>query len=156
MRALSALLTSALLVACAPEPVAVDLGFPREENFLFTESGRLVVYETSADLGACPAIFERIEAGAFGDPVIDSDWRPICELRDGLRFAAPEGPHAYVALGRDGSNQIILSGCRVAEAFADAPAIEVELYPTDDYASSTAGRTPGCANAQDKCTRGCL
>ena len=155
-RALTAALLTCLIAGCAPEPVRVDLGFPREENFLFTEQGRLLVYDASGDLDVCAALLERIDASDFGDPVIDSDWRPVCELRDGVGFTAPEGPHAYVALGQDGDNRIIVSGCHVAEAYADAPAIEVELYPTADYAVSTQGRTPGCANAQDKCTRGCL
>ena len=148
-----------LATGCAPTPVDVQVGFPSLETFLYAEFGRLVVYELDPQegLGACPAILDGIEAGDFGSVDLDSGWQPICSFRNGgVQLPhVPAGPHAYVVVARDESNTILLSGCRVAEAYEGAPSVMLELYPTPEYAAATGGRALSCASADDKCQRGC-
>lgn len=148
-----------LSAGCAPTPVEVQVGFPSLETFLHADFGRLVVVEVDGQggLGACPAILDRIGAGDFGDVDLDSDWQPICNFRGGgVQFAhVPPGPHAFVAVAQDDANTILLSGCRIAEAYEGAPPVMLELYPTSDYASATEGRALTCGSAEDKCERGC-
>ena len=143
---------------CAPTPVDVQVGFPSLETFLYSDFGRLVVYELDPEgLGSCPAILDGIEAGNFGSVELDSGWQPICNFRDGgvqLPHVAP-GPHAYVVIARDEANRILLSGCRVAEAYEGAPTVMLELYPTAEYAGATAGQPLTCGSAEVKCSGGC-
>jgi hypothetical protein len=152
-------LLAILLAACAPTPVEVDLAFPREENFLYSDFGRLLVYTVDPEMGldVCPALLERINAGNFGEPLFDSDRQPICAFTDGgVVFGdMPPGPHAYIALASDEGNRVLLTGCRVAEVYADAPQIEVFMYPTLDYTSAIAGRALTCGDAAAKCAGGC-
>lgn len=144
---------------CAPNPVDVELVFPREQNFLFTDFARLLVYEVDpvTGLGDCPALLERINAGNFGEPALDSGSVAICNFRDGsVSFGdVPPGPHAYVVLAQDDTNAVLLTGCTLAEAYEDAPAVSVPLYPTLGYEEATAGRTLTCGNAEQKCSGGC-
>lgn len=157
MRVGLALLTLAL-AGCAPTPVDVQIGFPSTETFLYSEFGRLFVYELDAEtgLGECPTLLEAVGRGALGDPVLDSSWQPICSFRSGgVSFAhVPPGPHAYVAVARDQSNTILLSGCRIAEAYEGAPPVQLELFPTSAYARAVDGVTLTCGSVEDKCTRG--
>lgn len=146
------------VTGCAPNPVTVELRFPREDNFLFSDFGRLVLYPVDGmdELGACPALLESANAGTFDDPTLDSDWEPVCAFRDGYVFpSVPEGPHAYVMLTRNEANAIMLTGCRVAEAYDGAPAVRISMYPTDEYEGAVAGRTLTCGTAEAKCTSGC-
>lgn len=155
----AALLTLVLATGCAPTPVDVQVGFPSLETFLYSDFGRLVVYELDPQdgLGSCPAILDGIEAGDFGSVELDSDWQPICAFRDGgVQLPhVPPGPHAYVVVTRDEANTILLSGCRVAEAYEGAPSVTLELYPTVDYAGATAGQPLTCGSAEEKCGGGC-
>lgn len=150
-----------LLAACGPTPVEVDLAFPREENFLYSDFGRLLVYtvdpDADAGLGVCPALLEQVNAGSFGEPIFDSDPQPICAFTNGgIAFDdMPAGPHAYVALASDEGNRVLLTGCRVAEVYADAPQVEVFMYPTLEYTSAIQGRTLTCGDAAAKCAAGC-
>lgn len=151
-------LVALVLAGCAPTPVDVQIGFPSTETFLYSEFGRLLVYEVEAEtqLGECPTLLDAVGRGAVGDPVLDSDWQPICSFRSGgVSFAhVPPGPHAYVAVARDQSNTILLSGCRIAEAYEGAPRVELDLFPTSQYARAIEGVTLTCGNEEDKCTRG--
>ena len=159
MRVLLALSTL-VIAGCAPQPVDVDVGFPSLSTFLFSDFGRLLVYEVEPDeegLGSCAGLLVRAGDGNFGTPVLDSDWRPICDFR--ARTVAfdsiPPGPHAYVAIARDEANVILLSGCTIAEAYEGAPPVDLELYPTDVDGGATNGRSLTCSSEMDKCTRGC-
>jgi len=157
-RGLWGALALVLVVGCAPTPVEVDVRFPREENFLFTDFGQLLVFTIDANegLGDCPALLEQVESSGIGMPALQTGRRPICEFRaGGVSFDdVPPGPHAYVMLAFDDSDNLILDGCTVAEAYVDAPPVQVQLFPTSDYASSTAGRTLTCSSADDKCAPG--
>lgn len=152
------LLSLVLSAGCAPAPVDVQVGFPSLETFLHADFGRLVVVELDAEsLDACPGLLDRAGAGDFGDADLDSGWQPICNFRNGgVQFPhVPPGPHAYVAVARNDANTILLSGCRVAEAYEGAPPVTLELYPTGDYADATAGQALTCSSADQKCERGC-
>jgi len=156
------LLLGALVVGCGPTPVTVDVSFPSTETFLFSEQGQLLVYDLAqgpdgGGLGDCPLLIEGIEGGALGDPILDSGRVPICSFRGGgVGFDdVPPGPKAYVMISYDEANTVLLAGYRVAEAYEGAPPIQVDVYPTGDYASATAGKTLSCRNADDKCPRGC-
>jgi hypothetical protein len=155
-----ALAIALFVTACAPTPVEVDLRFPSLDTFLYADAGRLLVYEVEPDqtgLGRCPALIDGAASSVFGTPTLDTDWRPICDFRDGgARFdSVPPGPHAYVMVARDEMNVVLLTGCAVGEAYEEAPAIELDLYPTDAYASATNGRVLTCSSEMDKCARGC-
>ncbi len=150
----------ALLAAgCAPNPVTIDVTFPSTQTFLFSELGRLLVYQVDADggLGSCPQILEDIGNSEFGMPVLDSDLHPICDFRDGgvgFDDVIP-GPMAFVVLAYDDANTLLLSGCRIGEAYDGAEPIEVDLFPTADYAGAILGTMLTCGSADDKCARGC-
>ena len=143
---------------CAPTPVEVDVTFPREENFLFTDFGQLLVYEVDATdgLGDCPALLEQVESTGLGEPVLMTERLPICQFRaGGVNFGdMPPGPHAYIVLAFDDADAVLLSGCTVAEAYESAPAVEVSLFPTAAYVSATERRVLTCASAEDKCGEG--
>lgn len=150
----------ALLAAgCAPNPVTIDVTFPSTETFLHSEQGQLLVYDVSleAGLGDCPRILEDIGNNDFGMPLLDSDRRPICDFRDGgVGFDdVTPGPKAFVVLAFDAANTLLLSGCRIGEAYEGAAPIEVDIFPTSAYAA-VATVLLTCGNADEKCARGCL
>ena len=150
---------SLALASCAPEPVSVQLGFPSTETFLYSDFARLLVYPSDLEdsAGGCPVLLNSATAGDFGEPVYDSDWRAVCAFREGgVRFDdVPEGPNAYLVVTRDESNNLLLSGCRVAEVYVSAPSVTVSLFPTPFYSDATAGRALVCSNEEDKCRDGC-
>ena len=146
-------------LGCAPTPVEVNLSFPSRETFLYSDFGRLRVYEVDVTMSQadCPVLLDRLAAGSMGTPVLDSDWKPICEFRAGaVTFPdAPGGPHAYLVQARSDENTVLLEGCRVGEAYVDAPAIEVQMFPTTDYRTATQGVSLSCSTEEDKCRDGC-
>jgi hypothetical protein len=140
--------------ACAPAPVDIALSFPSEPTFLFSQFARLTVHPLApGELGECPALLDAAMSGDDGMPALDSGRQPVCNFRNRLvRFGSvPAGPNAYVVMVFDQSNTTLLSGCRVAEAYDGAPRVIVSLYPTDNYATATAGQTPPFANEMAKC-----
>lgn len=146
-----------VLSGCGLTPVAVDVHFPSTETFLFSDFGRLILYEVpDDDLGACPQLVDDTVDAVFGDPTLDSDWQPICEFSNGdVKFDdVPPGPHAYVVLARDESNVVLLAGCSIAEAYESAPPVRIDLFPTDAYDGAVEDRVPECANPMTRCT-GC-
>lgn len=153
------MLTAVLFAGCGLTPVEVDVTFPREENFLYTEFGQLLVYPVDAAEGLtdCPALLDQVESTGIGSPVLFTDRLPICDFRaGGVTFGdVPPGPHAYVMLAYDDTDNLLLDGCTIAEAYEGAPPVEMRLFPTNDYARATEGRTLACGNANDKCTGGC-
>lgn len=153
-----AALMATLAFGCAPTPVDVQATFPSLETFLYSDFGRLLVYELEdTELGSCPALVDRVARNEIGQPQLDSNWQPICNFQSGgVRFdSVPPGPHAYVIVARDEANRILLTGCRVAEAYEGAPEVSVALFPTPDYAMATSGRQLTCRSAEDKCQQGC-
>src|SRR5690606_22391917 len=158
-RPLAIALVLALATACAPTPVEVNLTFPSRDTFLYADFGRLLIYEVELEASAdgCPALLERLSTGGIGTPVYDSDWAPICDFRSGaIQFGdIPPGPHAYAALARDNANNLLLTGCTVAEAYEGAPRVPVRLFPTTTYEEMTRGRTLSCTTEDDKCAGGC-
>ncbi len=159
MRRSAPFLLAALLAGCGLTPVEVDVTFPREENFLYTDFGQLLVYpiDASEGLDDCPALLDQVESTGIGMPILSTGRIPICEFRSGgVSFGdVPPGPHAYVMLALDDADSVLLDGCTIAEAYEGAPPVELRLYPTGDYATATRGRTLTCGNANDKCTAGC-
>ncbi len=147
------------LSGCAPTPVDVEMSYPSRDTFLFSDFGRMLVYEVELDDPAqnCPALIDGIVAGEFGAPIFDSDWTSVCDFREGGvgLDSVPPGPHAYVGITRDESNNLLLAGCRIAEAYEGAPAVEVRLFPTPTYHDATEGRALSCTNEEDKCLTGC-
>lgn len=158
-RRLALVLALGSMTACAPTPVEVDLTFPSRDTFLYADFGRLLIYEVDLEASddGCPARLEELSTGGLGTPIYDSDWAPICDFRSGvIQFGAiPPGPHAYAALARDNANNLLLTGCTVAEAYEGAPSVPVRLFPTPAYEEMTRGRTLSCTNEDDKCTGGC-
>ncbi|MBX3269266.1 MAG: hypothetical protein KF729_03340 [Sandaracinaceae bacterium] len=144
---------------CGLTPVEVELVFPREENFLYSEFGQLLVYDVSPEerLGDCSTRLIEVESTGVGSPILSTQRRPICEFRDGgIRFPdIPAGPHAYVMLAYDDADSLLLSGCTIAEAYEGAPDVTVRLFPTAGYARATQGRTLTCGNVTQKCATGC-
>ena len=155
----SALAALFLLAGCGPNPVTIDVVFPSTETFLHSEQAQLLVYEAGEDggLGSCPQILEDIANNDLGDPILDSERVPVCDLRNGgVGFDdVPQGPKAFVVLAFDDANTLLLSGCRIGEAYEGAMPIEVDVFPSDEYASTIMGTTLTCGTAEDKCTRGC-
>ena len=153
----SSLIFVLLLSGCGLTPVAVDVRFPSSETFLYSDFGRLILYDVEeTGLGQCPELVDSTVDAMFGEPVLDSDWQPICGFQSGdVKFDdVPPGPHAYVVLSRDENNVVLLAGCSVAEAYEDAPPVRVDLYPTDAYAGAIADRELTCDNPMTRCN-GC-
>jgi len=148
-----------LSVGCAPVPVEVDVIFPREENFLFTDFGQLLIYDVDPETGRsdCPVLLEQVRSD-IGSPILSTDRTPICEFRaGGVNFGdVPPGPHAYVVIATDDADNALLTGCSIAEAYEGAPPVEIRLFPTADYTDATSRRPPlTCGSANDKCSGGC-
>lgn len=151
--------TLLLGVGCAPTPVEVDLRFPNERSFLLSDRGRLLVYEVDPEtgLGDCPALVEAAVQGEVGEPTLDSTEQDICEFHDpGVGFDdMPPGPHAFVVFTqRDDPSATLLAGCRIAEAYVDAPPIEITMFPTPMYTDATDGLTSTCT-LESKCNGSC-
>lgn len=158
MRRIAALL-ALVLAGCGNAPVDLELRFPTEQAFLLSDFGRLLVYEVDPEvgLGDCPALLEAAVAGEAGAPVFDSGQLPICDFRDpGVGFDDfPPGPHAFVVLSSiDDPQATLLAGCRIAEAYAEAPAVPITMFPTRDYQDSVGGMTSNCTE-ESKCNGSC-
>lgn len=148
-----------LLAGCGNAPVDLDLQFPSEQAFLLSDFGRLLVYELDPEtgLGDCPALLEAAVAGDVGEPTMDSGQLPVCDFREpGVGFDDfPPGPHAFLVLSlRDNPQATLLAGCRVAEAYAEAPSVEVTMYPTRMYEDAVGGETSSCT-VESKCNGSC-
>lgn len=143
-RALPILLLTALAGAsCAPSPVIVEMNFPTTAAFNHSEQGRLRVFRlTTEQLGACPELLDGLPTSNFPtaiEQVFDSELTSVCVFQSGSSVPEfGEGPHAYLVEMRSASNDLILSGCRVAEVYVGAPNVRVELHPTDAYPTTEA------------------
>ncbi|MCA9605222.1 MAG: hypothetical protein KC619_06495 [Myxococcales bacterium] len=159
MRRIAPWLAVGLLTGCGLTPVEVDVSFPREENFLYTDFGQLLVYpvDVTEGLDDCPALLDQIESTGIGSPILSTDRIPICDFRSGgVSFGdVPAGPHAYVMVALDDTDNILLDGCTIAEAYDGAPPVELRLFPTGEYDAATRDRVLTCGNANDKCSAGC-
>ncbi|MGE0789240.1 MAG: hypothetical protein AB7S26_26435 [Sandaracinaceae bacterium] len=147
------------VVGCAPTPVELDVRFPSEQSFLLSDRGRLLVYPVDPDtgLGRCPELVEAAASGEYGQPEFDSGQTPICRFRDpGVGFdSVTGGPHAYVVVAlRDEPQATLLVGCRIAEAYIDAPSVAVTLFPTRMYDGAVGGMMSGCT-LESKCNGSC-
>jgi hypothetical protein len=156
----ASILLALIATGCGLTPVDITVAFPSRNTFLYSDFGRLLVYDVTPDeegLGSCPQLVDEAISETFGTPALDSDWQPICDFRAAaVRFDdVPPGPHAYVMISRDQSNVVLLGGCTIAEAYEDAPPIEVALYPTDLYNDATEDRVLTCTTEEQKCGGGC-
>lgn len=139
-RVRAARLVSACLVVmaagCAPNPVTLDVNFPSETSFLVSRFVRVDAIPVAPNaLGVCPGFVEAAENNETVEGAIASvDNAQTCDMRRGIRLPdVGSGPRAYLVRVFDDSNTVLLVGCTVAEVYASAPAIRVEVYPTDDY-----------------------
>ena len=141
-------------VGCAPDPVRVEVIFPSEETFLVTQLVRIRAFEADPnDLGLCPTLVNEVVTGTPREAVINGPPLRACTVREG-GFSVedvPPGPLAWVATAETVSTRL-LAGCTVAEVYADAPTIDIDLFMTSDY---PVGATPMCLSVEDKCVRGC-
>jgi hypothetical protein len=144
------------LAGCATDPVTLDLNFPSNETFLHSEQARIVVFDVGpGGLGDCPVLLGEVLAGApFIPPIHDTGRVSVCNFRNGgVTVGAPaEGPLAWIAVIEDASNTPLLTGCTIAEVYADAPAILIHLYPTDEYRTAVTG-PPRDSSIEAKCSR---
>jgi hypothetical protein len=141
------LLAGSLSLGCESAPVLLELNFPTTTAFMISEQGRVRIFTLGeGQLGLCPQLLEALPTSSFPLPAThDSGLTDACALRDGLALPTFEGPHAYLVEMRNTSNELVLRGCTVAELWAGAPDVRVELYPTDAYAAAAAmppGGTP--------------
>jgi hypothetical protein len=131
-----------LLASCAPSPVIVEMNFPTTAAFNHAEQGRLRVFRLVDDLGICPQLLDGLPTSSFPsdvEQVFDSELTSVCIFQDGATIPEfGQGPHAYLVEMRSASNDLILSGCRVAEVYAGAPNVRIELHPTDAYPTGDA------------------
>ncbi|RLB52881.1 MAG: hypothetical protein DRJ42_13550 [Deltaproteobacteria bacterium] len=148
------------LGACAPADFEIDANFPSEETFLWTEFGRIVVFEI-AEPGQCPGLINEVETGSVSSTVIlDTGQAPICEFPAG-RIGFDEIPDellAFVFIGSNEANLPLLHGCRELRPYrdtADGGTIQVRLTPHPvNYAAHAIG-TPDCSSIMAKCGGGC-
>ena len=128
-----------LVVACffcagcaANVPVVLD--FPTTRAFDISELVRIDVVAIESDaLGSCPDLLASAARGDVLDTIASSE-AGVCEALAGLSLPDPGGgPRAFLAEVVDDRNTVILSGCVVSEAYPGAPAIRIELFPTDAY-----------------------
>lgn len=148
-----ALLSLVLLGACAPDAVTIDVNFPTTEAFMKSEQARLLVFPLEGtQLGVCPRLLDELTTQSFSiEAVYDSGLISVCALRGGTSLPdIGEGPHAYVVEVSSSSNRRILQGCSIGEIYVGAPAVQVALHPTTDYAM--AATAPGTPDAL--CARG--
>jgi hypothetical protein len=147
------------LPACANDPVTVNLKFPSEETVLFSELVHIRAFAiTDQELGACPRLItDLLAGGTLSTPSIDLMNVDICRVRSGGLAVddVPAGPTAWTAVASDNGNTALLAGCAIAEVYADAPAVQIRMFMTEDYADVVAGRTLTCDTIENKCARGC-
>lgn len=163
MRAFGGVFLLLVISGCQPlKPVTIELNFPSMTTFLYSEFARIQVFElTEEQIGECPHIIGRAMGGTPArDAYLDSGDVPVCDLRSGgVSFESiDEGPMAYSALVWDASNALLLTGCTVAEAFEEAPAITVSLHMSTQYSNAVQrinnGDGPLYANEREKCEGG--
>lgn len=125
-------------LSCAPSEVRVEMNFPTTAAFMHSEQGRLRVFRLAPDdLGICPELLDGLATASFpvrAQLAFDSQLASACAFLQSAEVAGiGEGPHAYLVEMRSASNDLILTGCRVGEIYADAPDLRVELQPTAAY-----------------------
>lgn len=143
LRLLAVVLGALLGASCAPSPVIVEMNFPTTAAFNHSEQGRLRVFRLEPDeLGLCPQLLDGLPTSSFPssvEQVFDSELTSVCVFEEGSSIPEfGQGPHAYLVEMRSASNDLILSGCRVAEVYAGAPNVRIELHPTDAYPTTAA------------------
>jgi hypothetical protein len=149
----------AVAVGCGSEPVTLELNFPSQETFLYSEQAEVLAFPVGASgLGECPRLLAEVSAGSPSETAaVETGAQPVCRFRSGgvTVDSVEEGPHAWVAVVEDGANTPLLRGCTIAEVYADAPRIVIHLFMTDEY--RTAATAPlACASVEDKCASGCF
>jgi hypothetical protein len=150
-------LLAATAMACAPEPVTIDVNFPSDRAFLFSEAIEVHAYEVStAELGGCASLVgQLLTARAANEaPVLRSNPLRACTvLAGGMTFDdVPEGPLAWVGLAKD-ANRTLLAGCTVAEVYADAPVVTIHMFMTADYRMAVRNLDPAWRTIDEKCGR---
>jgi hypothetical protein len=148
-----------VLAGCGSEPITLELNFPSQETFLYSEQARVLAFPVSGGgLGDCPHLLAEVSAGSTEDlPAVDTGAVPVCRYRSGgvTIDEDPEGPMAWIAVVEDASNTPLLTGCAIAEIYADAPVIRIPLFMTDEYRAATTAPL-ACSSVEDKCAAGCF
>lgn len=148
------------LLGCGGETVDIELNFPSQEAFVRMETARIFVLRLE-DGGedSCPDLLSQAELGVLQSAAdIDSGQNNVCEY-DAARITlpdVPEGTKAYVAIALDEGGDILLSGCRIYDVYAEPNPLQIVLAPTADYRRRfPAGTAPPDCTKDEKCQLGC-
>ena len=148
----------ATAIGCLPEPTTLDLSFQTERHFLYSDEVEIAMFNLAAgETGACSDLVAivRDETGAREPDEYHSV--PVCNLRNGgvVFEDIEEGRRVFVAVARDQFNHPLLTGCVEADTYVDAPEITLSMIQTENYTDYTEDIELGCANIDEKCSRGC-
>lgn len=149
------------LAGCREEDVAVQLRFPNETTFLFSETIRLVVTEVDGeDRNACADVLNNLQTGAVEGAYFASGPLDACAFQSGevVVDSIPDGTQAYavVALERD-SATVLLSGCAVKDVRVQERVVPIDLRTSSHYDNTYPALPPGCTleqRCQESCTPG--
>lgn len=147
-----------ILVGCRTEVVPIELKFPNQTTFLFSNSVRIAVFDVEpGDRLACSEALTAVEAGDVESAIFDSGLVPACEVHAGnvIVESIPDGPHAFVAVafGQDDAT-VFLSGCTVSDVRM-THVIDIPLRTTTHYDENFAAVSPTCT-VESRCTEGCV
>ncbi len=157
-RCCGAIALLSLLAGCGGLDEPIDLLFPSGHTFVRVETAQIFVVDIGPDeVGNCPELLSQAELGALMNTEQSTEARPVCEFDRGLVNLpdVAEGLKAYVAVARAASGTVYLSGCAIADVYADEPLV-VTLTPTQAYrVAFPAGTAPPSCTRELKCAGGC-
>ncbi len=166
-RTRSAALTSFILVllsGCAQE-LGVELDFPNVATFGRSSTVNVMVIPLAeGEERQCASLAQEAEfaIGTLPDTVEETGAREVCEFSQfGINLkAVPSGLAAFVAVARDESSDVLLTGCTVRdlgteESPGDEDVLQISLFPTEAYDTKFEGMTyPASCDVERRCTGG--
>lgn len=147
------------LMGCEPDPIGLDVSFPTEESFLYSDYAEIYMFDISA--AERGQVCSELLIGLLNDtlerePVSSSGPLSACDLRsNGYTFEdIGEGTRAFATIVNavDAGTTPLLYGCVTADTYVDSPSVTLELMTVLGARDliETIG-TLGCRNVEEKC-----
>lgn len=154
------LATGLAVAGCYPEPTTLNVLFPTEQSFLYSDNAQVVLFNLGeTETNVCPALIDQVrdEIGSR-ESTMDFDV-PVCDLRNGgVSFEdIGEGTRGFVVVTRDQvGSRPLLYGCITTQTSIEGPDITLSLQFTSGYNDIVEDLGElGCRSIDEKCSRGC-
>ncbi len=156
-------------VGCGGPEVDIAVRFAAENAFLWSDFGRLLIYEgaRAEEEGGCAGLLRKAEVDDYPEAWLDTGWTPICQWY-GNGVTLPDvgsGARVFLAVSKDQRNQLVASGCQRIQLSRSTERLTVPLNPTEPFSrmflpppdDPPDWQPPDppcrCRNAEEKCAR---